>query len=864
MACASASFTFKPLQKAQLHLSSFSYCKYSSMLNPFKIYSSYFPSTKLTLEVETHVTRLETDREISRIIPRSVNHSETGSGLSSFSSKVSRVSRKHSKNNHAVENVEKRVVLKEGHGVNGLNSRKRGELSPEISIVKSKNGSSGKKDEKSRRVEHKSRKNDGKEVAMEQKEKGSSKVKVHSPEAKLRLGLDMCSKRGDFLGAIRLYELARKEGVRIGQYHYSVLLYLCSSAATGFLQPAKSGSGSRSLNPLESKEVSSVGFEDNSEFSQMENRKLYGGENGLTVDSSLENHLQHNSQSTFSWSESLSKPLDSSPQTLDELVQLMKTSVKPSEVKDVRDQQEGYVIQVGQDVKSFALRKGFEICELMRLEKVPMNEATFTSMARLAMSLGDGDKAFDVVKQMKECGIDPRLRSYGPALSVFCNSGDVEKAFMVEGHMLENGVYPEEPELEALLKLSVEAKRSDKVYYLLHKLRMSVRQVSPYTADLIEEWFHSKAASEAGKRKWDQRLIRKAIENGGGGWHGQGWLGNGKWTVLRTSVGSDGFCKCCGEQLATIDLDPEETENFAKSVASIASQREKNLNFQKFQKWLDDHGPFEAVVDGANVGLFSQGKFQPSKVNAVANGIRQMLPSKRWPLIILHNRRVSGDMMRKPSNKALAQKWRTADALYETPTGSNDDWYWLYAAIKFRCLMVTNDEMRDHLFQLLGNDFFLKWKERHQVHFGFSEIGPVFHMPPPYSVVIQESEKGHWHIPIASELESEGDRTWLCVTRTNPHTTGKNSPNVSKETEVPSHKEKDASSSTQKKTRKEVTRRKHGHGNNEISPEVPKETCANLKAVGVLQSSRSPNQKMVRQELEAAETHGSCIIDFQI
>ena len=41
--------------------------------------------------------------------------------------------------------------------------------------------------------------------------------------------------------------------------------------------------------------------------------------------------------------------------------------------------------------------------------------------------------------------------------------------------------------------------------------------------------------------------------------------------------------------------------------------------------------------------------------------------------------------------------------------------YWLYAAIKFKCLIVTNDEMRDHLFQLLGNDFFPKWKERHQV-----------------------------------------------------------------------------------------------------------------------------------------------------
>lgn len=28
---------------------------------------------------------------------------------------------------------------------------------------------------------------------------------------------------------------------------------------------------------------------------------------------------------------------------------------------------------------------------------------------------------------------------------------------------------------------------------------------------------------------------------------------------------------------------------------------------------------------------------------------------------------------------------------------------------------MTNDEMRDHIFELLGSSFFLKWKERHQV-----------------------------------------------------------------------------------------------------------------------------------------------------
>lgn len=41
--------------------------------------------------------------------------------------------------------------------------------------------------------------------------------------------------------------------------------------------------------------------------------------------------------------------------------------------------------------------------------------------------------------------------------------------------------------------------------------------------------------------------------------------------------------------------------------------------------------------------------------------------------------------------------------------------YWLYAAVRYKCVLVTNDEMRDHLFELLGNEFFPKWKERHQV-----------------------------------------------------------------------------------------------------------------------------------------------------
>ncbi|KMZ60160.1 putative Multidrug resistance pump [Zostera marina] len=519
-------------------------------------------------------------------------------------------------------------------------------------------------------------------ILKKEKKKGVKKSKKGSNDLgfKMRVGLDMCSKKGDVMGAISLYDSALKTDLKLDQYHYNVLLYLCSSASTGVILRGKSGSKNSSTDG------------------------------------------KHNND-----------------------------------------------IHVSETTKKYALKRGFEIYERICSDDIPLSEAALTSISRMAMSMGNGDMAFQIVKKIKSLGLTLRLRSYDPALFTFCNNGDLDKAFEVENHMLDSNVDPEEPELRALLKLSIKARRSEKVYYLLQKLRTTVRQVSPSTAELIEMWFKSLDASRVGKRKLDSKLVVRAMENGGGGWHGLGWLGKGKWSVARTQIDSNGLCHECGEKLVAIDIDPIKTENFSRSVASIAAKREKDSsNFEDFQKWLEYFGPFEAVIDAANIGLFSQRSFSVTKVNAVVNGIRQKLPSKKWPLIIVHNRRIYGDKkINEPMNIKVLEKWKNADALYATPTGSNDDWYWLYAAVKCKALIVTNDEMRDHIFQTLGNDFFPKWKERHQVHFNFDVGGPEFQMPPACSVVIQETQRGHWHIPISSEqnLESGRSRTWLCVTR---------------------------------------------------------------------------------------------------
>uniref|UniRef100_K7L4S5 ribonuclease P n=1 Tax=Glycine max TaxID=3847 RepID=K7L4S5_SOYBN len=638
------------------------------------------------------------------------------------------------------------------------------------------------------------------ERVKKKKKKKKNKDK-DCPEVKLKNALDMCSKRGDVMGALSLYDSAISEGVKLGQHHYTVLLYLCSSAAVGVVRPAKSGSGARTLN----------------------------------------SHVYSNEV-----------PNEGTHFDLDGKAELNS---------DLNSTEKDEILLVSEDVKRYALQRGFEVYQNMCLDKVQMNEAALTAVARMAMSMGDGDRAFEMVRQMKDLGISPRLRSYGPALFTFCNNGEIDKAFAVEKHMLQHGVYPEEPELEALLRVSVGAGNSDKVYYVLHKLRSIVRKVSPTTSSLIVDWFKSKQASRVGKRKWDERLIREAIENNGGGWHGQGWLGKGKWEAVHTTIGKDGMCKCCQVQLTTIDLDPVETENFAKSVASLAVMREKGSNFQKFQKWLDYSGPFEAVVDAANVGLFGQGRFMPHKINAVANEIRQRLPSKKFPLIILHNKRIKGDKMDEPINRALIDKWNNADALYATPTGSNDDWYWLYAAIKFRCLLVTNDEMRDHLFQLLGNDFFPKWKERHQVRFSFSDTGsPVFHMPPPCSVVIQqESEEGHWHIPIDAELNDESERRWLCITRAKLDVVSKDS-STSKDSK-PLQKGECARSATRNASAKESQHQ--NLVNHKEKKETPQELYKNVRDI-FLESVSSDKNNSILSDIEAAELIGGCTIDFQI
>ncbi|KMT05509.1 hypothetical protein BVRB_7g176330 [Beta vulgaris subsp. vulgaris] len=416
--------------------------------------------------------------------------------------------------------------------------------------------------------------------------------------------------------------------------------------------------------------------------------------------------------------------------------------------------------------KALALENGFRVFHHMQSHNIPQTEATITQVARLSAAKNDPDYAFELIKSMKNKGVLPKLRTYSPALFGFCENLRVEEAYAVEEHMRGNGVRLEEAEVCALLRVSAELGREEKVYEYLHKLREVVRGVSEEAALVVEKWFWGEKAAEVGVEGWDVGKMKDERERCGGGWHGKGWLGKGNWEVKKVKIGDSGGCFGCRERLVGVDVDCGETERFAQSIASLAMEREVKSDFKSFMEWIDNHADYEAIIDGANIGLYQQnfadGGFSISQLEAVVMELYNR--NKKWPLVVLHNKRLRA-FQGSPSNQKLLEEWLAQGTLYATPSGSNDDWYWLYAAVKFKCLLVTNDEMRDHIFELLGSSFFLQWKERHQVHYTFFKGVPNLKMPPTYSILIQESERGSWHIPIANENADEVSRSWLCITR---------------------------------------------------------------------------------------------------
>ena len=92
----------------------------------------------------------------------------------------------------------------------------------------------------------------------------------------------------------------------------------------------------------------------------------------------------------------------------------------------------------------------------------------------------------------------------------------------------------------------------------------------------------------------------------------------------------------------------------------------------RFIEWSERHGPFDTIVDGANVGMYNQ-NFEDARFNfAQVERLMALLREERGPeakpaLLVLHQRRVKGGPANAPRAASIINQWRENSALSNPP-----------------------------------------------------------------------------------------------------------------------------------------------------------------------------------------------------
>ncbi|EIE26949.1 hypothetical protein COCSUDRAFT_59444 [Coccomyxa subellipsoidea C-169] len=385
-------------------------------------------------------------------------------------------------------------------------------------------------------------------------------------------------------------------------------------------------------------------------------------------------------------------------------------------------------------------RRGKELWQTLKERGGGKSEVCYTALARMAATEGKPDQALDAAREALATGLHLKLRSFVPALKAYCAAGNVDAAFKVDELIAEQELDLTEDEYALLIGVCAYGAVWARAEGVLTRIARELTALQEGTLAAVERFFRSPSAAQS--------------------------LGEGQsWVLERCSVSESGQPSCCDGQLEAVDLSPEEYHAFAEGIAALARQKEKRpSDFDTFRAWVDRNGPYGCLIDGANVALFGQnweaGGFSFAQISAVLDQLREERPDLK-PLLMLHQSRVKAELARERRAAALLERLRRDHLFYTTPFGSNDDWYWLYAAVKSGpdALIVSCDEMRDHLFQLLAPKYFRKWKQRHQVYFKFAPKGrAVLTHPAPYTVCTQHLLVSNaWLFPSA-----ESDQ-WLCA-----------------------------------------------------------------------------------------------------
>jgi mitochondrial ribonuclease P protein 3 len=405
----------------------------------------------------------------------------------------------------------------------------------------------------------------------------------------------------------------------------------------------------------------------------------------------------------------------------------------------------------------------FRVKGHMKRLNLPLNETAYTAIVKVLVRNGDFEKAEEVLNEaetVQQC--KPRLRLYSSLMVAYCEHRLMIKALKCWLRIIKHKLELTEKEFLALIKCAIATGDVPVMDRVLSDIAELVPVPSKDTVSAILQWFESphalihvdplripKRADADEVKRLLQDIHNDEVEpppSMGPVQTKNQWQSSSSVRIdAETGTLLGGCLVNCklkpvplSERVWSDMMDMNEAIVLDGKLEGNASDfqggrkgqirrdfdpQKRKTKWNEFVNFLEANGPIDVVIDAANVGYFKQNfAAAPKHVDyeQIDWVVRKLQSMGKKVLLVLHQRHFSLQLM--PRNfKPIQDEWERSGILYKTPAGMNDDWFWLHAALKHRTLVVTNDEMRDHHFQMLAPRTFLRWKERHQVHFSFSE-----------------------------------------------------------------------------------------------------------------------------------------------
>ncbi|KAL6783820.1 PRORP1 [Auxenochlorella protothecoides x Auxenochlorella symbiontica] len=356
------------------------------------------------------------------------------------------------------------------------------------------------------------------------------------------------------------------------------------------------------------------------------------------------------------------------------------------------------------------------------------SEMCFTALARLAAMAGDGKRALALGEELVSQGVPPKLRNFTPALHAFAAHRQASEALGLFTRLQALSLSLTEDDYRLIIRAACGSPLWASMQDVFLAMGEELTVLQPGTLEVVEAYFEALSSQAEGP---------------------------GPFTISRQTVRADGQDDSGGEPIQAVKLSSAERDTFIKGIANLArrSQREPN-KFEQFDAWLEERGSPEIIIDAANVGFYGQnagaGMFCFPQMKTMVEHLGTVFPGKK-PLVVLSAGRAQRIQKLDPALRTFFAKLEEQGSFFVTPFGSNDDWYWMYAAVRAGevGVLVSNDEMRDHTFQLLAPRYFEKWKQRHQVRYQIYNTLVTLQLPAPYTACIQHLPDGAWVFPLS-------------------------------------------------------------------------------------------------------------------